>query len=57
MWYWGSMAIVFLLIVGWGLYSRWCDDRELRRQHRMLRKYDQKLDAQERAANRKDGAQ
>ncbi|MHB1950378.1 MAG: hypothetical protein ACYCQK_02750 [Acidiferrobacteraceae bacterium] len=55
---WTIGISIFLCIVAWGLYSRWCDDRELRRQHRMLRKYDAKLDAQERAAaNRQDGAQ
>ena len=54
---WTIGISVFLLIVAWGLYSRWCDDRELRRQHKMLRKYSRKLDAQERAAHHKDGAQ
>ncbi|MHB1529959.1 MAG: hypothetical protein ACYCXT_11110 [Acidiferrobacteraceae bacterium] len=49
------MAIAFLLIVAWGLYSRWCDDRELRRQHKMLRKYDQKLDAAEEARKAAQG--
>ena len=52
MWTW--IIGISLAIFAWGLFNRWCDDRELRRQHKMLRKYNAKLDAQERS---KDGAQ
>ncbi|MHB1516268.1 MAG: hypothetical protein ACYCVY_11305 [Acidiferrobacteraceae bacterium] len=48
------ITIGSLVILAWGLFNRWCDDRELRRQHRMLRRYDKKLDEAER---KRGGAQ
>lgn len=50
---WTVGITIFLIIVAWGLFNRWCDDRELRRQHKMLRKYSRKLDEAERKAGAK----
>ncbi|MHB8390528.1 MAG: hypothetical protein ACYDDA_16170 [Acidiferrobacteraceae bacterium] len=43
------ITIGSLAVLAYSLFIRWCDDRELRRQHRMLRRYDRKLDKAEEA--------